>query len=432
MKKFLKDNYIIISMVIIFLIIQFLSFIHLGYNYTINSDDLSYLESGIIFHETGKITMHGVLSAQAMPGLTFLIAYFCIFFKTTASLVLALKIFWIAMGTASLIVLYKIVRIYTNKYLSIIPCLFLLAPDFIWTNNLILTETPFMLIFLLLVYNSIKFLHSHEKKYFIYIIVCYIIGIYIRPTIGLYPVGLIICLIIQKFNWKKLLKMVLVASIVTLISLSPWIIRNYRLFNRFIPLTYGMGNPLLLGTYQGYGYPTDDELDYNNIVLSDQMKYYIKDETPRNYMKVYYLLEYDGLIAKYRMNEWWKNDKKSMLHSYLLSKPKIMLLSSYYGEKIFGLPDSVNLILRKVDFVLFLISLILIIIRRKHLLDCGLLLFSIFYHVVLYSYSFAYGRYAITLFFLRFIIIGIGIDTICELFQSRRKKYEVVNNNPRV
>ena len=30
---------------------------------------------------------------------------------------------------------------------------------------------------------------------------------------------------------------------------------NYIQFDKFIPLTAGAGNPLLLGTYQGKGYP---------------------------------------------------------------------------------------------------------------------------------------------------------------------------------
>lgn len=41
----------------------------------------------------------------------------------------------------------------------------------------------------------------------------------------------------------------------------PWSVRNYKQFRAFIPTTYGIGNPLLLGTYQGEGYPTDEEVD---------------------------------------------------------------------------------------------------------------------------------------------------------------------------
>ena len=51
----------------------------LGFSYNINSDDLSYVKSGIEFANTGRITMHGVLSAQIMPGMPVLIGFFSLF-----------------------------------------------------------------------------------------------------------------------------------------------------------------------------------------------------------------------------------------------------------------------------------------------------------------------------------------------------------------
>ena len=84
MKKILesiKCNWLFIILVIIFIILNIITFIKLGYDYSINSDDLSYINSGITFYETGKITMHGVVSAQIMPGLTFIIAFFCLIFE---------------------------------------------------------------------------------------------------------------------------------------------------------------------------------------------------------------------------------------------------------------------------------------------------------------------------------------------------------------
>ena len=47
-----------------------------------------------------------------------------------------------------------------------------------------------------------------------------------------------------------------------MIFVVPWTIRNYALYDAFIPLTYGVGNPMLRGTYQGANHPLDEELDY--------------------------------------------------------------------------------------------------------------------------------------------------------------------------
>ena len=434
MKKILeiiKNNWLFAILLVIFLILNVITFIYLGYDYSINSDDLSYINSGITFYETGEITMHGVISAQIMPGLTFLISFFCLAFGTGTAMLIALKIFYLLMAILTMIVLYKTARIFANKYISTFICLFLLAPDYLWMSNLILTETPFMLLLLLLIYHSIKFIKENKNRDYVLIIIYYILCLFIRPTIALLPIILIICLLIKKYNFKDLMKKTVIAAIAVLACLTPWIIRNYQVFDKFIPLTYGMGNPLLLGTYQGVGYPSDDELDYKtNVddVMSDEMKKYLDPNYPRDQYKVYYSLEYDRMKAEYRMHYWWNNDKVSMLKSYLLYKPKIMLYSSFYWDEIFNIDIKVNLVFRIIDILLFGISSIIIFIKRKHLLEYSFLILLYGYHIALYSYSFAYERYAITLFPIRFIVIAIGLQLIFSSIDKKRiknvKKYQ--------
>lgn len=431
MIKTIKNNYTIIVILVIAIILHVIAISELGYNYSLKSDDLSYINSGIIFYQTGQITMHNVISAQIMPGMTFLIAFFCLIFGTGSLLIIALKVLWIAMGIGAILALYKIIKLFTNnQFIAAVPCLFLLAPDFIWMNNLILTETPFLLSFMLLIYYSLKFIKDNSNKSYIMIIIYYIICLFIRPTIGLYPIFLAIILLWKKYSFKELIKKGLIAALVLTICLAPWIYRNYKVFNRFIPLTYGMGNPLLLGTYQGYGYPLDEELDYIKNVdekMSKEMAYYMREDTKRDHHKVFYLLKYDEMKAKYRMREWWNNDKESMIRSYLFHKTKIMVYSSFYWEKIFNIPIGLNLILRKIDILMFMIASIIIIINKKYIKEFVMLIMIYGYHIILYDYSFAYERYAQTLFPIRFIIIGIGIKIIYE--KIRGKKNESINNH---
>ena len=426
MKKYIsliKENWLFTILLGIYLIINILTFFHLGYNYSINSDDLSYINSGITFFETGTITMHGVTSAQIMPGLTFIIAFFCLFFGTGSALLVALKLFYMLMAILTMIVLYKIARIFADKYISSFVCLFLFAPDYLWMSNLILTETPFMLLLLLLIYHSIMFIKENKNRDYILIIIYYIICLFIRPTIALLPVALIICLVIKKYDFKKLMKKMGIAAIVVVVCLFPWIIRNYLIFDKFIPLTYGMGNPLLLGTYQGIGYPNDEELDYKTNVddlMSDEMRKYLSSDYPRDKYKVYYSLEYDKMKAEYRMHYWWDNNKISMLKSYLIYKPKIMLYSSFYWNEIFNIDIKVNLVFRCIDILLFIVSSIVIFIKIKYLIEYLFFIFLYGYHIALYSYSFAYERYAITLYPIRFIVIAIGLQLICNLKYSKK------------
>lgn len=279
--KFVKEKLIIILIILVSLILHLLVINEVGFEYSLNSDDASYVQSGITFLKTGTITMHGVLSAQIMPGMTFLIAFISLIFGTGTELYIALKILWMIMGLLTIVVVYKIGNLFTNKVFSAAPCLFLLAIDFIWMDNLILTETPFILLFALLVYHTFKIALNPNKKDYIMIVIYYIMAVFIRPNIGIYPIFLFIYLLIKKYDFKLLIRQCCIAGGILILCLLPWTIRNYNLFGKFIPLTYGTGNPLLLGTYQGVGYPSDEELDYTENVdkkMSSEMRYYLENK----------------------------------------------------------------------------------------------------------------------------------------------------------
>lgn len=163
-------------------------------------------------------------------------------------------------------------------------------------------------------------------------------------------------------------KKCLIAGVVLLCVLTPWIYKNYKLFDKFIPLTYGTGNPLLLGTYQGEGYPSDDELDYDKLddQMSKEMKLYLNgDPQEKLYQKEYYELEYDGMKAKYRMTEWWKNDKLSMIKSYVFYKPKELIYSSFYWYEVLGINSTMLLNFRKIEIIVFCIASLFILFKRK-------------------------------------------------------------------
>lgn len=431
-KKIIKNNWPIIFVIGISLILHSLALNELGFKYSLKSDDLHYVYSGIEFAKTGHIIMHDVLSAQIMPGLTFVIAFLSLIFGTGIKLWIALKILYMLMGLMTIVIVYKTLRLYTNKYIATIPCIFFLAADFVWMDNLILTETPFILLFSLLVYFTLRLSINHSKKDYILIIVCYILALFIRPNIGIYPLFLFIFLLLKKYDLRLLIKQCLVAGIVLLLVLTPWTIRNYKVFGKFIPLTYGMGNPLLLGTYQGFNYPADDEVEYQKEVYEkapEELRYYLENQDEKDYMTKYYSLEYDGLIAKYRMRKWWKNDKKAMLRSYLLYKPRILIDTAFYWKEILGIKISTLYIIRKVELILTAISILVIFINKKRIKEMLFLGMVYMSQIILYAYTFAFDRYGITLFFIRYLIIGIGIDVIYKMIKNRSKKNESINDS---
>lgn len=430
-KKFIKENWCILVVLLLSIILHIFATIDLGINYTINSDDASYIESGITFIKTGKITMHGVISAQIMPGMTFLIGFISLIFGTGTVFMYALKILWALMGIGTIYVVYKTIRLYSNKYISTIPCIFFLAIDYIWMDNMILTETPYIFLFSLLVYHTLKLALNPNKKDYILIVLYYIMAVFIRPNIGLYPVFLFIYLLLKKYDFKLLMKQCVIAGMILIITLIPWTYRNYKVFGKFIPLTYGTGNPLLLGTYQGVGYPLDEELDYVKNVdekMDDEMKHYLDNPDEKDYMTRFYLLEYDGMKAKYRMNEWWKKDKKSMLKSYLFYKPIENFYNYFYWDTVLNVSSKFIVLTRRVDIVMFLISSIIILIDKKKFREWLFIILVYGSQIALYSYTFAFSRYAISMFYLRYIIIGIGLGILFKKIKLWRSKNESISN----
>ncbi len=429
--KIIMNNWLIVIIMIISLVLHILAIKQLGFNYTLNSDDASYVKSGIVFLQTGEITMHGVISAQIMPGMTFLIAFMALIFGTGTKLMISLKVLWMIMGISTICVVYKTIKLYTNKYISALSCLFFLAIDYVWMNNLILTETPFILLFALLIYHTLKLSQNTNRKDYILIIIYYIMAVFIRPNIGIFPIFLFIFLLLKKYDFKLLMKQCLIAGAILLLCLIPWTYRNYKVFGKFIPLTYGTGNPLLLGTYQGVGYPLDEELDYVKNVdekIPDKMKYYLENTNEKEYMTKYYLLEYDGMKAKYRMHEWWNKDKISMLKSYLYYKPKELFNNYFYWDTILGIKPMVLSTIRKLEILFFGLSSLLILLNKKRIKEWLFLILTYGSQIALYSYTFAFSRYAISMFFIRYIVIGIGIGILYDIVKNRRK-HEGINDN---
>ena len=423
-KHLILENKGISVLLCIAVILQILSLIELGATYLIISDDIAYINSGVELAQNGRITMHGYLSAQAMPGMTFLIALVAIFFGSGDGLIIALKVIWLIMSLLSILGLYMCVRVFANKTISWMACIFLLASDFIWMNNVILTETPVMMIFIWVLFFSLKLAKTGKWKYFWLLITFYIVGVYFRPNIGIFPVAFFFYLLMIKYDFKLMLKQGLVAAFILVATLLPWTIRNYRIFDEFLPLGYGVGNPLLLGTYQGYGFPDDSTIDYEKEIydsLSAEAKLYWNAEVNRDDpIAGYYSLEFDKLKANHRMSVWWKTNPGSMLYSYLIVKPKILLYGSFYWDTVFGIPHKVNLGIRLLELVLFFGSVGLIAYKQKYWKEGFLIVSSYAIQVLFYAYSFAFDRYGQTLYFFRYITIGIGISLVYDMIKEKK------------
>ena len=428
-KIFEVDNLIYVVLLIA-LILRIIAMEQLTPSYNLGSDDMAFVESGILFRQNSTITMHYVESAKNMPGMTFIVAFFLtVFGEMTTAFWIAIKLFWIAMGVASIFGVYKIIKLYANPVISSLLCLLFCIPDFVWLDNLILTETPYMLCNIFLVYSSLKLAETQKKRYFWFIVIWYILGLLIRPTLALYPIILFIYLVMKKYDWKLLIKQGAIAFGILLVILVPWWYRNYKLFNEFIPLTYGTGDPLLLGTYQGTGYPSDDELDYSEYLdqESNEIKKYLGPDNEYTSKKQWAIFRDEENMAKFRIKKWWQSSKKSFIKSYFIIKPLGLIGGSFYWKEIFGVSHNAILILRRIDLVICALCLITALFLRKRLKEIVFIGLAYLYQIALYSYTFSFDRYGQVLIFFRYIIIGWMIYEIYQKIKNKKGKVEVEN-----
>jgi 4-amino-4-deoxy-L-arabinose transferase-like glycosyltransferase len=73
-------------------------------------------------------------------------------------------------------------------------------------------------------------------------------GIYFRPFILLLPI--VLALVAAPGGWRRRLLWMSAPTLVALLVLSPWTIRNYYTFDRFIPTRTGLGQAVFEGTGQ--------------------------------------------------------------------------------------------------------------------------------------------------------------------------------------
>lgn len=429
-----KENIPIFLVLLIAAVIRIAIMIVYGADYSLGSDDLSYVNAAETFCETGTITMHGLVSAQIMPGMIWLLSPLVFIFGSGELMWVSIKLVWITMSLFSIYKMYRIVCLYAPRKYGIMSTFFFLAIDFAWMDNLVLTETPFMLSLIHLVYASLKLADTREKKYFWQICFWYMAALLLKATIAPYPLFLFVFLWLKKYDMKKMFGQMGIAALIVLTFVVPWSVRNYFRYDHFIPLTYGAGNPKLLGSYQGDFAPEDSSLDYQTNVydkMPDEMrKYFENDGTLKtqyqgegwfdDYMASYYSLELDGMKADYRIQIWKEEAPVDYLFSTFVKKPLIMVYNSFYWEEVFGIPIQVNYWIRRVELIMFAIACAGICLNKERWKESLFLLFEYGFQIFVYAFTFSFSRYAQTLFFFRYILIGWGFYELARYIYKRK------------
>lgn len=422
--NFFRNHWVMLIIVWLLFFERLWMLSRLGAAYSLKSDDISYIKAGITMYRTATLTMHGVISAQIMPGLPLIIALFAKIFGTGRGLWLALKVAWCFMGTLAAWFTYLTIREKAPTYAAVIPTLMYFTPDFAWQDNLILTETPYLFLVTLYLYGVIRmgnrkdwagFILMATSAYLAFLLKAQAICLFFLPLPYLW---------IKKYPSTRLYGQAFLIFLALLAFMLPWSVRNYKQFRSFIPTTYGIGNPLLLGTYQGEGYPTDEEVDRAPFDKKVQEEHaFLKDKDGKFSAKHQRYLELltDEKLARGRMVYWWKHDRDSMLKSYLWLKPKSMFYETFYWDEVIPKTKYPIIHLRQIDFTLAMAAAVVVLLAKKTVAETYFMLFAYWSQVYMYAYAYVFDRYAQTLLPYRYVAIGFLIPAAVDIIRRLRR-----------
>lgn len=150
---------------------------------------------------------------------------------------LAIALWQDAVYSLFIVFVYKFSRLFFNNFISLGAGLFMVFEPFsLFWSSVIMSETPFLLFFMLSLYFLALFWQKRATKHIFYSSVFLGLSALIRPiAVYFYPVVVVISLIMlwQEINWRNFIKFAVVYLIVFLIVISPWCIRNKIRFGNF-------------------------------------------------------------------------------------------------------------------------------------------------------------------------------------------------------
>jgi 4-amino-4-deoxy-L-arabinose transferase-like glycosyltransferase len=412
-----RANFLPVGIVLLAFLVRVLALWQYGLHLDLHSDDEGYTQSAIRLLELGRLTYHTANehTVHMMPGITLLLAaVFAVFGWHTVG-VYAAKVVMIGCGCLAVYAVYRIGETLWKPWVGAVAALgaALYVPE-VLTDTLLLTEPPFTASFLWMLYFTVRLLQTRRWSYFFLTVAMYLLALLFRPTVALYPVVVAVYLWVRHYPRKLLLKQALVGAFVVCAVLSPWWVRNYHYYHRFIPLTAGTGDPLLLGTYQGEGYPPQPTYL--------EVKHQIAETHPN--LSAYDMMQYEQEAAKERMQQWWHTAPFSMLISYLWLKPIMFWVDTFYWIPIFHVSQFVAEWVKIVSVLLgiagFLVSFTA---GRDRSTEALWLLATLGYYTAVYSYYFAFGRYSEPLMPIVFTGIGAGLYTLRTFVLGRHRRF---------
>ena len=222
------------------------------------SDSAYYVDLAERLYQTGSYTSeYGFKSAFWPIGLP---AYLALAKFITEDYLLLVKFLNILFYLTLIVVTYKLFsEQLSKKALVVFLICFSFFPNNLFSANIILTDYPFSLLIWICIFITIKY----PLKKVVIVGVLLALSSYLRP-VGLLLPFLIILYYFKSYGIKSSLKYSGIILAVFILILSPWIIRNYQVFNSFVPVSTNGGFNFLMGNHPNSNGNVNFNFEYDN------------------------------------------------------------------------------------------------------------------------------------------------------------------------
>lgn len=348
-----------------------------------NNDDVKYVRSAETLLKGGPLTYINhdsgtAPSAFIMPGMPLLLAAFIGPFGQEGGIT-AFRLFQCLEQTACIYLLFLIARRVFDRRVALVACVIaaLYPPDY-FSSGVILTESTFRLLCMLLVLTMMIAAEKRKLSGYIAVGVMTAAAAYFKPQASLFPAVMLFFWLRERYTFREMVRYTAVIVGTYILLLGPWWIRNWLTFGEFILFTSSAGSPFLLGTRINYQLPPAGFFDaYPQYDPQTIFKGW--DDTAMS----------KGMdVLRYGFSHhFW-----TYLHWYTLGKLEGLYIESYYWRPIWPIQRPLMDLLQKALVGVTLIGLVWALIRERfgRLLP---LLLTFAYFTALYIPFVAFGRY---------------------------------------
>jgi hypothetical protein len=382
----------------------------LGTYEKLNNDDVKYVNSAKILLNNHTLAYNSGKSPSAfiMPGVPLILSGLMLVFGQNDAAVMAYRVLQAILQSGSIFLLFVLARYMFTTRIALIACAIscFYLPDY-FTAGVILSEAWFKTIFMLLLTFTIIAIEKRQLRFYVIVAFLLAMACYFKPQAVLYPIVFAIPWFMRKYSWKQMISFTLVIIVTFCVLLTPWWVRNYDSFGKWIPFTNSAGSPFLQGALIFDKLPSDGffvqypQYTPKNILLGSE---HAKVITAKRIL--FYGLTHEPL----KYIAWHTVIKTSLLY-----------IAPFYWKPIFGVSYPVMITLQIIMVIMAVIGIVQSFIQKKGKKLEVLLAFS--YFTLIYLPFVTFDRYGYPNHFILLIFAVFCAERLFSLNKSRKQHY---------